>query len=74
MLISIISFRRYYIFKPREIDLLITLFDPLSKYRGYGCANYAFKLFDYQRSHLINSKIDSGDIQIFCALKFKKKH
>ncbi len=76
----LISFRSYYIFKPREIGsikkIAINFHPGPPKYRGYGCANYAIYNDDKKygvTSHLINSKIDSGEILNVKYFKINKK-
>ncbi len=70
------SFRNYYIIKKnllKKIRIASINFHPgTPKYRGRGCVNYA--LYDNSKSygctaHIINEKIDNGDI-IHCK-KFK---
>lgn len=65
----LISFRSYYIFKSKEINMIkkiaINFHPGPPKYRGYGCANYAIynnDKFYGVTSHIINTKIDKGNI------------
>lgn len=65
----LISYRSYYIFKKKELDLIkkiaINFHPGPPKYRGYGCANYAIYNQDKTYGvtcHIINSKIDKGKI------------
>ncbi len=65
----LISYRSYYIFKKKELDLIkkiaINFHPGPPKYRGYGCANYAIYNQDKTYGttcHIINSKIDRGKI------------
>ncbi len=65
----LISYRSYYIFKKKELDLIkkiaINFHPGPPKYRGYGCANYAIYNQDKTYGvtcHIMNSKIDKGKI------------